>query len=537
MASLPPLVLGGLLDERRFASSLPWPCRPLTALFITLSLAVGCVEQTSDAPTEEDVKGAKENILQTAPTPRFPVNAVLLAPPGQGHGKVTYLGLDVDASQVSAGKPFTLTHYFRVEEPISEGWRLFVHLEAPPDKRSHLNADHVPINGKYPVGMWKKGEIIRDIHKVSVPAGWPSDKLDLYVGLWKGQLRFKVESGPHDADNRVLVASLPVVGDSVKAAGAAASPSMGGGGGKRLVVRKLKAGTVIHIDGKLDEPAWKEAASTGPFVNTLTGGAAEQAAEARALWDDQFLYIAFDFADRDVWGTLTKHDDKLWTEEAAELFLDADGDGKTYVELQISPRNVTFDSWLPAYRQNDNAFDVPMTTAVQVNGTLDNRKDEDKGWTAELKIPLSAAKGRLAEMKGVPPVPGTQWRANFFRMDIPAGKPQQASGWSPPMVPDFHAVDKFGVLVFADENGGVPEPAKANLMQAVPIEGGSSGPHPVNPNMRRLMLAHPEQGGKGDDGAQAPAAQAPTGKGQAQKGKHGSKDQKGKAGKAAPDQP
>jgi hypothetical protein len=59
----------------------------------------------------------------------------------------------------------------------------------------------------------------------------------------------------------------------------------------------------------------------------------------------------------------------------------------------------------------------------------------------------------------LPPTPGDVWRVNLFRMDVPSGKPQQASAWSPPMVGDFHALDKFGDLVFGDDKGNLPAPA------------------------------------------------------------------------------
>jgi hypothetical protein len=416
-----------------------------------LVLLSGCVEQSPDAPTEADVKAAREHLLTTPPTPQFPSGAVLVSPPGQGQGRIIYLGLDVDEKQVTPGKGFTLTHYFKAESPTPEGWRLFVHLDSGPGKgHQHLNADHVPIGGKYPVPLWKKGEIIRDIHKVSLPPSWTADKVEIYVGIWKGQLRFKVESGQQDGENRVLAATLPV-------SGAARPPATTGPAARRLVARRLKAGTTLNIDGKLDEPAWKEAASTGSFVQSLTGAPAEQNAEARVLWDDKHLYVAFDFADKDIWGTLDKHDDKLWTQEAAELFIDADNDAKTYIEIQVSPKNVVFDSWLPAYRQNDNAWDAPVKSAVQVSGTLNKRDDVDKGWTVELMIPHAAVKGRLEQMRTVPPRVGTEWRVNFFRMDMPAGKPQTGSAWSPPLVGDFHALDKFGVLVFGDEQGQLPK--------------------------------------------------------------------------------
>ena len=124
-----------------------------------LLLLSGCVEQGSDSetPSEEALKAAREHVLSVAPTPRFPSGAVLESPKG---GRVVYLGADVDVSEVVPGQTFTVTHYFRVEKPLSEGWREFVHIGTP-DRRMHHNADHVPVGGKYPVHLWKEGEIGR----------------------------------------------------------------------------------------------------------------------------------------------------------------------------------------------------------------------------------------------------------------------------------------------------------------------------------------------------------------------------------------
>jgi len=57
----------------------------------------------------------------------------------------------------------------------------------------------------------------------------------------------------------------------------------------------------IKIDGKLEEPAWKTAPSTGLFVNTMNGEPAQPNTEAKLLWDNQNLYIAFENVDTDVW--------------------------------------------------------------------------------------------------------------------------------------------------------------------------------------------------------------------------------------------
>ncbi len=422
----------------------------------------GCVEQQNDMPSEEDIKAAHEHVLAQPPAKIQHPND------GQLEDKLEYLGCDVDTDTVTPGKAFTLTHYWKVLNPVGDDWKIFVHLETPDSKKNHLNADHVPIGGKYPVSLWKKGEIIRDIHRVSVPQSWPGTEVDIYVGAWKGPLRLKVVKGPKDNENRVLAVKLPVQG-----AGATVEK-------KKIVARKIKNGS-IKLDGKLEDKAWAEAESTGDFVRTMDGQPAEQKTWAKVLWDDKYLYVAFDNEDKDIWTTLDKHDDKLWTQEADEMFIDADGDGKTYVELQVNPKGATFDSYLPSYRQNQNDWESGMKAGVNVEGTLNKRDDEDKRWTVELAIPLDAARGKEKEMKNVPPKVGTEWRVNFFRMDQPNGRPQSGTGWSPPMVGDFHALDKFGILIFGDDKGRAPsaggasETAAPKKAEATPEKAPAKG--------------------------------------------------------------
>ena len=83
------------------------------ALKIAIPLCVlllACVEQDDDKPTAEDMAVAKQNILTTAPTPKYAVNADL-------DGKVIYLGLDVDHVPIEPGKDVTLTHYWKLVSP------------------------------------------------------------------------------------------------------------------------------------------------------------------------------------------------------------------------------------------------------------------------------------------------------------------------------------------------------------------------------------------------------------------------------------
>jgi len=216
----------------------------------------------------------------------------------------------------------------------------------------------------------------------------------------------------------------------------------------------------------------------------MNGAPAEQATEAKLLWDDKNLYVSFQCADTDIWSSLAKRDDKLWTQEADEIMIDADGNGRTYIELQVAPNGNLFDTYLPERRKYEDTIDPKLkpfswnsktVAKVRVDGTLNKREDQDKGWTAELAIPLEDVKGMdTASTLTLPPQPGQVWRINMFRMDIPQGKPQQASGWSPPMIGDFHALDRFGELVFGDAQGAVPPPAPLQATAAKEKAGGGA---------------------------------------------------------------
>ena len=157
-----------------------------TAVPLCVAL-LGCVEQDNEKPTAEDLAVAKQNILTTAPTPKYAVNADL-------DGKVVYLGLDADHVPIEPGKDVTLTHYWKLVSPPGQDWKMFTHLNGGGSK-SFINADHAPVKGKYPIGAWKAGEIIRD-RAHDPPAG------RLGGALGGGLRRVVARSDAHDRQER-----------------------------------------------------------------------------------------------------------------------------------------------------------------------------------------------------------------------------------------------------------------------------------------------------------------------------------------------
>ena len=204
------------------------------------------------------------------------------------------------------------------------------------------------------------------------------------------------------------------------------------------------------IDGKLDDDAWKVAPAV-TLVLAETGKPATKDTKARMCWDDKYLYVAFDCVDQDVWGTLTEHDDYVFTEEVVEMFLSPNCDLARYYEINVSPRNTIFDAFihnpgsgLPGTETSHAWTCEGLRTAIKVDGTLDDRTDIDRGWSAEIAIPF-AALGRGT------PRPGERWRGNLYRIDL-SPEPEEFQAWSPTMnVPaSFHIPTRFGTIFFSD---------------------------------------------------------------------------------------
>ena len=58
----------------------------------------------------------------------------------------------------------------------------------------------------------------------------------------------------------------------------------------------------ILIDGKLDEPSWRMAPKSEPFVDIVTGEPAWFDTRVALVWDDEYLYFGFTAEEPEVRG-------------------------------------------------------------------------------------------------------------------------------------------------------------------------------------------------------------------------------------------
>jgi hypothetical protein len=219
-----------------------------------------------------------------------------------------------------------------------------------------------------------------------------------------------------------------------------------------------------RIDGRLDDPAWRAAAWTADFVD-IEGSRKPRPrfrTRARMLWDDEFFYVAADMEEPHVWATLTEHDAVIFRDNDFEVFLNPSGDGLNYFEFEINALNTGWDLFLPKpYKKKgraDNSWEVPgLRTAVHVDGTLNDPRDRDRGWTVEMAFPWTAFASRAAVRR---PAAGDVWRVNFsrveWRVEVRDGRYVKVPGrkednwvWSPQGVVDMHVPEKWGFVRFA----------------------------------------------------------------------------------------
>jgi hypothetical protein len=240
-----------------------------------------------------------------------------------------------------------------------------------------------------------------------------------------------------------------------------------------------RAATPPVIDGKLDDPAWQAVPWTDDFVDIEGDRRPKPRFRTRAkmLWDDQYFYVGAELEEPHVWGTLTRHDSVIFHDNDFEVFIDPDGDSHDYAELELNALNTTWDLLLTRpYKDGGRAVNgweiAGLKSAVHVDGTPNDPRDTDRGWTVEIAIPWPALE-ELARLKGLPR-DGEQWRVNFSRVEwlhtVEGGRYQKVPGrsednwvWSPQGVIDMHRPETWGYVQFSTAAPGTaafrPDPA------------------------------------------------------------------------------
>ncbi|WP_340105986.1 carbohydrate-binding family 9-like protein [Rhodohalobacter sp. 8-1] len=232
----------------------------------------------------------------------------------------------------------------------------------------------------------------------------------------------------------------------------------------------------ITVDGITDEEIWNSSEWTDDFIN-LAGDLSispEYRTKVKLLYDDNYLYVAGEMEESDIYGTMTERNSRLYLDNALEVFIDPDGDTHNYAEFQINALSTIWDLLLTKpYRDGGRGISqwnlLDYQSAVYLDGDINNPESEDRKWTTEIALPLAAISEINSGKRTIES--GVQWKVNFSRaqrrLDVADGSYKLRINpdtdrpfdpdfyvWSPQGVNNIHIPEMWGIMQFSEKIAG-----------------------------------------------------------------------------------
>ena len=236
-----------------------------------------------------------------------------------------------------------------------------------------------------------------------------------------------------------------------------------------------KAIEELNIDGLGNENSWEKAPWSDTFIDIEGKKEPTYKTQMKMLWDDSCLYFFAKLDEPHVWGTLKQRDTVVFYNNDFEIFIDPDGDTHNYMEFEMNALNTIWDLLLTKpYRNHGivlDSWDIQgIKTAVHVDGTMNNPKDRDTGWSIEIAIPWEV----LKEANTHNNIPVREfWRFGFSRVnwefDVKEGRYSRKKNekgeylseynwvWSPQGVINMHEPEKWGYVYFSGMAAGAKD--------------------------------------------------------------------------------
>lgn len=207
--------------------------------------------------------------------------------------------------------------------------------------------------------------------------------------------------------------------------------------------------TPITLDGILDEPIWKTAPVYPmelPQNKSRAGQTLQEAGTVQLAWNETHLYLAYRFVDSDLVAEGAEdelHHYRLG--DVAEVFLKPKNQ-TWYWEFYVTPAGNKTSFFLPGRGrrglESNFQYDCGLEVAAHYVGTLNDWKDRDQSWTAEMAIPIKdlQAHGDDFDLKA-------EWMIFINRYNYSRHLPDREQTMCPPLRnPDNHLYEDYSPL-------------------------------------------------------------------------------------------
>jgi hypothetical protein len=168
-------------------------------------------------------------------------------------------------------------------------------------------------------------------------------------------------------------------------------------------------------------------------------------AEAKMMYDDEYLYVIFRVKDKYVISKTVTINGPVWTDSAVEFFFSPDTASRiNYFNLEINGGGTP----LLGHQGNRPVVEDIQRIAIEhsLPKVVDPEITKKITWTISFRIPISMI---AKYSKVTQPAKGVSWGANFFKIAEKSSNPHYIT-WSPVIneKPNFHMPQFFGKINF-----------------------------------------------------------------------------------------
>ena len=188
-----------------------------------------------------------------------------------------------------------------------------------------------------------------------------------------------------------------------------------------------------NVNGDLSKKEWVNAEKVS-FVDVVTGGKPQRETTAMLLWDENYIYVAFDCIDDYIKASMMDYNQPLYNEDVVEIFIDDDSDRRTYIEIEVNPNNAVLH-----YEIHNNGSN--KTSFARIEQKIISAVKKEKGRTTyEIAIPTSEF---LNPIKSC-----VKWNFNLYRIDRGNDGFDEYTAFSPPGEVNYHKPECFVTIEF-----------------------------------------------------------------------------------------
>ncbi len=204
----------------------------------------------------------------------------------------------------------------------------------------------------------------------------------------------------------------------------------------------------IKLDGDWNKAAWKNCPTVE--IKNFMGERPEHfpTVQAKAAYDERFIYVIFRVEDRYVRAVAKKTQDMVCRDSCVEFFFTPGTDISVgYFNLEMNCGGTILLYHQTERGQNCRTVDCDSIEVFHsMPKIVEPEITEPTTWIVEYKIPLALLEKYTPVVK---PAPGVKWLGNFYKCGDATSHPHWLT-WNPVQLPkpDFHQPRFFAPLEF-----------------------------------------------------------------------------------------